>query len=69
VVPDLVAGIAHAPGKVGPRLGDPARDEEGRPQPDAVQQSGCAGRRPAARIAGGDDVEIVGNLWVVGQHR
>ena len=69
VVADLVAGVADRARDVGPRLGDPARHEERRPQLASIehpQQSRHGDLRPVALV--GDDVEVVDDLGVVGQH-
>ena len=70
MVADLVAGVAHAAGDIRPRLGDPARDEERRPEPEPVEhpeQPRNGDLRAVALVR--DDVEVVGGLGVVGQHR
>ena len=70
MVADLVPGIADGAGDVRPRLGDPARDEERRPELDAGRASGAAAGtatlRPVALV--GHDVEVVGRLGMVGEH-
>ena len=69
VMPDLVAGVADGPDDVGPRLGDPARDEERRPQVDAIEhpeQARDGDLRPVALV--GHDVEVVGRLGMVDEH-
>ncbi len=69
VMADLVARVAHGTGDVRPRLGDPARDEERRPQPDPIEHPQQPRHRDARAVAlVGDDVEVVGDLGVVDEH-
>ena len=50
-------------------LGDPARDEERRPQADPIQHPQQARHRHTWAVAlMGDHVEVVGDLRMVGQH-
>ncbi len=69
VMADLVARVAHGTGDVRPRLGDPARDEERRPQLDPVEHPQQPRNRDARAVAlVGHDVEVVGRFGVVDEH-
>ena len=69
MVADLVAGVAHGTDDVGPRVGDPARDEERGPQLTSIEHPQQPWHRDLGAVAlVGDDVEVVDDLGMVDQH-